>query len=61
MTNRHRKSAERLPEGRGCLYFSLGLVFLAVLVFVVTTWISAPGTTPAGDARAGAPASAPPP
>jgi hypothetical protein len=50
------KEVESMPEGRGCLIVSLVAVFLALLVFAVASWISAPSATP--DPTAAGPAGA---
>ena len=59
MTDRGGKRPENLPEGRGCLFLSLALVIIALLVFAIAAWIDSPGSAPAADATAGAPATGP--
>ncbi|HEV2866755.1 MAG TPA: hypothetical protein VGX37_09580 [Allosphingosinicella sp.] len=40
------KKAESSPEGRGCLYISMAIVLIALLVFVIASWVRVPSATP---------------
>jgi hypothetical protein len=52
------KNAESSPEGRGCLYISLAIVLIALLVFGIAGWVRMPSATPEPSAT-GVPATAP--
>lgn len=58
MSEPARRETESSPEGRGCLYISLGVILIAFLAFAIAAWISAPNESP-DPAAGGSPPVAP--